>query len=424
MNGYIKTLRRFNRNVRLLFVANAIIGFVFFGIYALLLNLYLLSLGYGADFIGQVNAVGPLALALASLPAGAFSQRYGIRRGLRIGFLFTILCRALLPLNEFLPGGWQQSWILCSYGVAWAFGALMLVNIPPFLMAATSEDERNPAFAVQGAIWPFFGFAGNLVGGLLPGLFAFLLGATLAEAAPYRLTLLLASAIESLAVLAVWQMKVVAPTPVAETKERSGGSSWPWRLIGVVALISILRIGSEYTMRVFFNVYLDGVLATPTALIGLLLAAGNLLALLALFAPWVMARYSKERIIIASLAGIALAFLPVLLIPHWLAVGVSFIVMIGLVAIMAPVYQVFSLELVRPQWHTLISSANSVAVGVSIAAIALGGGYIIVGYGYPVLFALGALLGLAAALVFALFFRKARRPAPVVILSSLPNKSV
>jgi MFS family permease len=108
--------------------------------------------GYGAEFIGQVNAVGPLALAIASLPAGAFSQRYGIRRGLRIGFLFTILCRALLPLNEFLPGGWQQTWILSSYGVSWAFGALMLVNIPPFLMAATSEDERNPAFSVQAAI--------------------------------------------------------------------------------------------------------------------------------------------------------------------------------------------------------------------------------------------------------------------------------
>ena len=47
MNDYLKTLRRFNRNVRLLFVANAILGFVFFGIYALLLNLYLLRLGYG-----------------------------------------------------------------------------------------------------------------------------------------------------------------------------------------------------------------------------------------------------------------------------------------------------------------------------------------------------------------------------------------
>lgn len=408
MNHYIKTLHHLNRNVRLLFVANAILGFVYFGIYALLLNLYLLRLGYGADFIGQVNAVGPLALALASLPAGAFSQRYGIRNGLRIGFLFAFLCRALLPLHEFLPSEWQQSWILSSYGVSWAFGALILVNIPPFLMAATAEDERNPAFAVQGAIWPFCGFAGNLVGGLLPGLFALLLGVTLADAAPYRLTLLVASAIECLAVLAIWQTKEVVRTAVAETKERNAGLALPWGLIGVVALISVLRIGSEYTMRIFFNVYLDGVLATPTALIGLLLAAGNLLALLALLAPWVMARHRKERIIIGALIGMALAYLPVLFITHWLAVGVSLITMIGLVAIMGPVFQIFSMEVVRPRWHTAMSSAISMAVGVSIATVALGGGYVVVNDGYPVLFALGALLALAAALHFAAHFRKPR----------------
>ena len=56
MNDYLKTLRRFNRNVRLLFVANAILGFVFFGIYALLLNLYLLRLGYGLEDIGLFSA--------------------------------------------------------------------------------------------------------------------------------------------------------------------------------------------------------------------------------------------------------------------------------------------------------------------------------------------------------------------------------
>lgn len=414
MNNYIQMLRRLNRNLRLSFVASAITGFVAFGVYGLLLNLYLLRLGYGAAFIGQVNAVGPLSLALASLPAGAFSQRYGIQYGLRIGFFGAVLFRALIPLHEFLPGGWQQAWILSCSGIYWAFGALILVNLPPFLMAATAPDERNLVFSVQGALWPFFGFVGNLVGGLLPALFAFLLGMTAAEAAPYRLALLLASALDGVTVLLIWQLKVAAPAPVAATKERTGGSVWPWRLIGVVALVSMLRIGSEYTMRVFFNIYLDSVLATPTVLIGLLLAAGQLLALLSLLAPWIMARVSKERIILASIFAMMLAFLPVLFIAHWLAVGVSFIAMIGLMAVSGPVFQLFTLEQVQPQWHTSISSANSMAVGVSIAAVAFGGGYVIVGYGYPTLFALGALLALVAGLVFGTYFRKTRGALPLV----------
>lgn len=413
MRTYIQTLRRLNRNLRLSFVASAITGFVAFGVYGLLLNLYLLRLGYGAAFIGQVNAVGPLALALASLPAGAFSQRYGIQYGLRLGFLGSVLFRALIPLHEFLPGAWQQAWILGCSGISWAFGAFILVNLPPFLMAVTLPDERNLVFSVQGALWPFFGFVGNLVGGLLPALFAFLLGMTTAEATPYRLALLLASAIDFVTVLLIWQLKVAAPTPVPATKERPSGSVWPWRLIGVVALVSMLRVGGEYTMRVFFNVYLDSVLATPTALIGLLLAAGQLLALLSLLAPWIMVRVSKERIILASIFGMVLAFLPVLLVAHWLAVGVSFIAMIGLVAVSGPVFQLYSLEQVQPQWHTSISSANSMAVGVSIAAVAFGGGYVIVGYGYPTLFAVGALLALVAALVFGAYFRKSRSPLPL-----------
>lgn len=418
MRTYIQTLRRLNRNLRLSFIASAITGFVAFGVYGLLLNLYLLRLGYGAAFIGQVNAVGPLALALASLPAGTFSQRYGIQYGLRIGFLGAVLFRALIPLHEFLPGAWQQAWILGCSGIYWAFGALILVNLPPFLMAATAPDERNLVFSVQGALWPFFGFVGNLVGGLLPALFAFLLGVTAAEAAPYRLALLLASALDGVTVLLIWQLNVAAPASVAATKERAGGAAWPWRVIGVVALVSMLRVGGEYTMRVFFNVYLDSVLATPTVLIGLLLAAGQLLALLSLLAPWVMAHSSKERIILASSLALALTFLPVLFIAHWLAVGVSFIAMIGLMALSGPVFQLFTLEQVQPQWHTSIASANSMAVGVSIAAVAFGGGYVIVGYGYSTLFALGALLALAAALLFAAYFRKARSPLPLVTAES------
>jgi predicted MFS family arabinose efflux permease len=54
------------------------------------------------------------------------------------------------------------------------------------------------------------------------------------------------------------------------------------------------------------------------------------------------------------------------------------------------------------------------AAGISIAAVALGGGYVIVGYGYSTLFALGALLVLVAALLFGAYFRKARRPLPLV----------
>jgi len=53
------------------------VSFVFAGIHAVLLNLYLLRLGYVPEFISLVNAAGLLTLGVFSLPAGALGTGWG-----------------------------------------------------------------------------------------------------------------------------------------------------------------------------------------------------------------------------------------------------------------------------------------------------------------------------------------------------------
>lgn len=408
MNAYIEAFRLFNRNVRLFLAANVVHGFAYFGVYSLLLNLYLLRLGYGLDFIGQVNAAGPLALAVASLPAGAFSRRFGCRNGLIVAYSFSAVGLLLLPLNEFLPASLQRGWILGAYAWAWASAALFVVNIGPFLMGTTSPDERSYAFSLQAALLPVFGFAGNLVGGVLPGLFALLLGVSAADAAPYRLALMLAGVLTLLAALLMSKADDIRVRAVSQATQRAGRSALPLALIVIVALVWMLRIGSEWSMRIYLNVYLDSVLATPTALIGLLFAGGQLFGLAALWAPAAIARFGKERTIIGAMIGMALAFLPLLFVAHWLTAGIGFMAMIGLVSLSAPAYLIFSQELVAPQWRTIMSSAMTLALGLGIAAVSFGGSYVIADYGYPALFALGALLAIAGTLLFWAYFRQPR----------------
>jgi predicted MFS family arabinose efflux permease len=408
VKAYTEAFRHFSRNARLLLVACALQGFAFFGIYALLLNLYLLRLGYGPDFVGQVNAAGPLAMAVASLPAGVFSRRYGSRLGLIVGFFFSSLGLLLLPLNEFLPASVQSVWILGSYAWSWFFAALIVVNLGPFLMGSTSPVERSYAFSVQMATFPFFAFIGSLVGGLLPGLFARVLSSTATQPGPYRLSLLVAGAVAFLEIIVLWRTEDVRVEPAGQAARRAGRSALPLALIFVVALVWMLRIGSEWTMRIFSNVYLDTALATPTALIGALLAAAQLLGLAALGAPAVIARFGKERTIIWATVGMAVAFLPLIFVPHWLAVGVGFMAMMALTSISGPAYGIYSQELVEPEWRTTMSSAMTLTMGGGIAIVASGGSNMLVRYGYPLLFGLGALLAVAAALLFWGYFRKPR----------------
>ena len=94
-----------NRDVRLFLVTSAVIGFtVFGGITPVLLNLYLLRLGYGLEFIGMVNAALPLAVMIFSLPAGILGQHWSVRRMMVAGLAMIGLGCGLLPLGELLPG--------------------------------------------------------------------------------------------------------------------------------------------------------------------------------------------------------------------------------------------------------------------------------------------------------------------------------
>ena len=409
MNDYLVAMRLFSRDLRRLMMSNAVHGFVFFGIYALLLNLYLLRLGYGPAFIGLTNAVGPLALAVASLPVGLISRRIGGRRALIIGYFFSATGLILLPLGETLAAPWAQRWILVTYGWSWLFGAFIVVNLSPFVMGATTIKERNYAFSIRSALFPVAGFAGNLVGGVLPGILALVLGMKLDEAAPYRYALIIAGGLDFLAALAMWGADDVrVEPPRAERTTRSTRSAMPAVLIGVISLVWLLRVGSEWTMRIFFNVYLDTALGAPTALIGALLASGQLLGIAALFAPFAILRCGRKKTIVGTMVGMALAFLPLIFVAHWLAVGVGFVALMALASLSAPVYSLFSQESVAPAWRTTIASSMSMALGIGIAVVAFGGGYVILAFGYPMLFAAGASLAIFAALIFGVYFRLPR----------------
>jgi MFS family permease len=407
MQVYLNTLLLLNRDVRLLLTSSWVFGFAYFGIYSLLLNLYLLRLGYDAAFIGLVNAVGPLMMVACSLPAGAISQRWGSRRVLMVSFALMALGFGLLPLAEFIPAAGRTGWLLATYMVGWVGVTPFPVNIAPFLMAATGEQERSHAFAANFAVISLAGFAGSLVGGLLPGLFVGLLTLSPDGSAAYRYALLLAALLFLPAVLAMGATQVAgAKQHQLDMAEAEGA---PYLPIFMLALILFLRMAGQWIMRIFFNIYLDAELHTSTALIGGLAAISQLLGVVALAAPPMMARWGKARMIGWGTLGSACAFLPLILVPHWAGVALGLMSMAALGNMTGPTFEVFSQEMVPAAWRTILSGALITALGVSIAGVAYGGGYVILAWGYPVLFLLGTVFSLAAVLLFLAYFRPPHR---------------
>ena len=102
MTSYLRTLRLFNRNVRLYLLVAGLMGLtVYGGINAVVFNLYVIRLGYGPEFVGMLNASSWLALAVFSLPAGRLGRRFGPRRLMIGGQALIAASLCLLPLATF-----------------------------------------------------------------------------------------------------------------------------------------------------------------------------------------------------------------------------------------------------------------------------------------------------------------------------------
>jgi len=400
-------LRLFNRDVRLFLIAVALLRFATFGgIYTVLFNLYLLRLGYGPEFVGLVNAVGMLASAIFSMPAGALGRRWSPRRVMIVGLSLVAVGYGLLPMAEFALPAWREGWIIATYFVAWLGATLYLVNSHPFLMAITGAEERNHAFSIRAAL-RLVAFAGSLVAGLLPGFLGARLGVSLDDPAPYRYPLLIAAVMLIPAVLVLLATSEVSSAPTY--RRLSGAGPAPYGLIALLALVGLFRQAGSSAAMTFFNVYLDAGLHVPTVQIGTLSAASNLVAVpAALATPLLMERWGNGRTYLSASLATALSLLPLALIPHWGAAGLGYIGMIALGSITFPAFSIYEMEIVSPDWRPTMSGAISMATGIGRSVIALTGGYIIATVGYRSFFLTAIVLTTVGALLFGACFRVPR----------------
>jgi MFS family permease len=411
INRALRWLPRLTPSVARYFVAVALVGFAIDGgVYSVLLNLFLLRLGYGPEQIGLINAAGTLAFALACLPAGVIGARWGSRQIMLLGLALLAVGSLLLPLADTLAPQWRLAWLVAHVSVLYLGLALYFVNTAPFVMEAIRPEQRTHIFSLQTALLALAAFMGSLIGGFLPPVIAALLGSSASSPAPYRYALLVAGMAILPAMLAIHSARpaavprstvpVVAAPPLARA------------LLGLLALIAIVRVLQVSGLAVtttFFNVYLDSELMVSTARIGLLLALGRLLGIPAALATGPLtARYGNRGVVIGASIGTALSILPIALIPHWGAAGLSLIGVLGLSGIRYPASIVYFLELVPPAQRATVSGLTEMAAGICFTAMTFGGGYMIAAFGYRSLFLLGAGLTGMSALVF---WRSFRSPA-------------
>jgi MFS family permease len=412
---YWQKVRMIRRDGWIVMSSAAAYGFMWTGISDTLLNLFFLRMGYGPQFVGLSMATAALGYALAALPAAAITRWLGLRRAMILGAAVWVAGMGALSTADLLPGPWRQPWILGMRILAISGLSLDAVSRYPLLAGATTADERPHAFALLWSLNPLGGFLGSLVGGLLPGLFAGAIGVSLDHPRPYGYALALGLLIHVPATRALFFLSETrAQESGGETKP--GKSDVPYVVLGVVALVCLLRVGGEFMARTFFNVYMDSVFAAPAARIGTVMALASLLTIPApLIMPPLVGRLGRAGALVTTMLGVAASVVLLGSSVHWVVAATAFVGINALAVMARSAWMLLIQEVVEPEWRSVATGVSSLASGLGVAVTSSVGGAMAAGLGYHSTFLAGAVLVTLGTLVFWLYFRVPRAQVAVAL---------
>jgi MFS family permease len=422
MRNFWNAVRSFNRSILLYMLIWSTIGFAYFGIIGVVLNLYLVRLDYGPEFIGRLHATGQLIWAIFALPAGLLGRKWGIKEAMVAGMLVLAAGTMLMVAAESLPAVLVTAGLVSGWLLTWIGAAFLTVNGAPYLMALTSAENRGYGFSAQQAVMGAATFVGSLLAGAMPGWIAAQLGVTLEHAAPYRFTLMLAPLAYLAAAFAFSKAQPVRAA--VQTEQHKAGRAMPVQIFIFFGLLTFVQSLGEGIIRPFFNMYLDTSLNVPVAQIGTALGFSSLLlVLVSLATPAVLSRWGTGGAMGLTMLGFTLFAVLLAAVPMWPLSALMFFGVASMLTIMATARGIYGQEIVRPYWRTTSSAIGTIGMAMGWAVATWAGGQMIPSIGFQNMFLTGAVIGLAgAALMLAQrwFLRPAQPMEPEGMEASQP----
>jgi MFS family permease len=242
--AYAHQARQLNRNCRLVFVSSALNGTAQ-GIFSVVFNLYILSLGVRPDVLGRILSAEPFAQALGSIPVGFMTEIVGFRNSFLSIYGVSSLAKLVQSSLAVLP-----IIALAGFIGGLAYSGDFVVRLP-FLAANTDGPQRTYAYTFQNMLFGVSVSLGALFAGFAPNL---LLRVTPNLTLAYRYTLYAAAGLSLLSLLPLSQLR--EPRTVSHRKI----SLYPYlngmdRFTRQQALVSLFVGLSFGTLMSFANVY-------------------------------------------------------------------------------------------------------------------------------------------------------------------------
>jgi len=412
VSEYAARVRAFSRNARL-YLLNVVIVGAAMGIFRLLFNFYVLSLGYNEALLGTLITVSSLTALLAALPMGYLADLLGRKNSL-------LISGALMSASIMVIVVWPEQEMLYAMNVISGIGqSLAAVTMAPFLMENSGEKERTYLFSFSSGLQMAMASVGNWIGGYLPTWIGTTRGVPVISSEAYAGALMVVSLTVAVGLIPLALLR----TPRLQRSERSVfapinyASKHPALLGKLILPMLITSIGAGLIMP-FMNVFFRQVHHQPDPVIGSLFAWGSLaMGFGLLLAPPLADRMGKIQLVVVTQALsipflIILGFSPI----FWMST-IAYYVRLALMNMSSPIYQTFVMEHVEPSARATVASLASMAWNFGWAFSPTISGYLQVQYGFgPSFLGTIVLYTVSTIMYYAFFLRGKERRSPTPIL--------
>jgi MFS family permease len=412
---YTARVRLFRPNARL-YLFTVIISGISMGVFRLLFNFYVLSLGFDEVLLGRLVTTGSLTSLLVALPAGYLADILGRKRSLVLGGILNGL--GILGMVVF-----PREAAFYAFNIVLGFSqSIMAITMAPFLMENSGEEERTYLFSFGHGMQMLSAFAGNWLGGYLPGWFGAWRNISATDTVAYGWSV---AAVAGLFVLGVVPLLFLQRNRmVGEARSVFAPIRYavenPILLGKLVLPLLITSIGAGLLMP-FMNVFFRVVHGQPDPVIGTLFAWGSLaMGIGLLAAPLLADRFGKIQVVVVSQA-LSVPFLILMgFVPwFWLSAG-AYYARLALMNLSNPVYQTFVMESVDPEARATVASLTSMAWNFGWAFSPMISGELQVRYGFgPPFLGTITLYTIAITMYWAFFWRR----QPNVASATRPGNS-
>lgn len=408
---WVNSYKSYNRNVKLILLIEILFS-IGIGMFMIIYNLYIRSIGHSQMVVGNVVATMSLATAIALIPAGILSDRFGRKRVILIGGFTTVITLILRSIII------DQAGLITTAFIEGLFVSLIQVSFIPLLSENSTDQQRVHLFSMLFALSMVSNVIGNVGGGVFSDLFQH--GVGFSEVMSLRITLFISIGIITSAIFPILLIKENRKERVK--KEKKGFQIKDYyqqnrSSINIIVLLGVaqLFIGLGAGLVIpYLNLYFSERFEASKSAIGIIVSLGQAATAIAMFlGPAIVKRFGEVRaIVILQLGSIPFLLLTGLTNSLMLA-SVGYLFRQALMNAGNPIQMSIMMSRVSDNMKGLANSVGSMVFNlgwaimgpVSTAIVIANGSY----WGYAYVFSITAALYIIGTVYFYTVFRPKKK---------------